>query len=42
MKARAVREHPLMNQDGAQGRSVGGFGAGAATMMIDAQQYEQE
>ncbi len=42
MRAKAVREHPLINQDGGQGRSVGGFGAGGATMMIDAQQYEQE
>ena len=42
MRAKAVRDHPLINQDGSQGRSVGGFGAGGATMMIDAHQYEQE
>ena len=42
MKAKAVRDHPLINLEGGQARSGGAFGAGNTAMMIDTQQYEQE
>ena len=42
MKTKAVRDHPLINLEGGQGRAAGTFGTGNAAMMIDTQQYEQE
>lgn len=42
MKTKVVRDHPLINLEGGQGRAAGAFGAGNAALMIDTQQYEQE
>ncbi len=39
-KPRAVRDHPLMNQEGSAGR--GGFGGGAAQLRIDTNQAAVE